>query len=95
MEQQEYGNRILDPIERAKLGIKVFGLPYDEAEAVIDDYVRGKNYDKSSVDYFKDQIATEKHIKEKGAELLLTGSEIIRLVTTAFIQNLPKPPQER
>ncbi|MCE1274082.1 MAG: hypothetical protein HGB01_00380 [Chlorobiaceae bacterium] len=95
MEQHETGQRILDPIERAKLGIKVFNLPFDEAEAIIDDYVSGKNYDQQSVDYFKDQIATEKNIKSKGAELLITGGEIIRLVTTAFFQNLPKPPQER
>jgi hypothetical protein len=95
MEQQETGRRILDPIERAKLGLKVFNLPVDEAEAVIDDYVSGKDYDQSSIDFFKDQVATQQHIKEKGAELLMTGGQILRLVTTAFFQNLPKPPVER
>ena len=94
MEHQENGQRSLDPIERAKLGIKVFNLSLQEAEEVIDDYVRGKNYDQESVDYFKDQVATQQHIKEKGAELLMTGGQILRLVTTSFLQNLPKPPEE-
>lgn len=95
MEQQETGQRILDPIERAKLGLKVFNLPFDEAEAVIDDYVSGKNYEPESIEYFKDQVATQQHIKEKGTELLVTGAQILRVVTTAFFQNLPKPPVER
>jgi hypothetical protein len=95
MEQQETGQRILDPIERAKLGIKVFNMPFDEAESIIDDYVYGKNYDQASVDFFKEQVATQQHIKAKGAELLVTGGQILRLVTNAFIQNLPKPTQER
>ena len=95
MENQETGQRVLDPIERAKLGLKVFNLPYAEAEEVIDDYIYGKNYDQASINYFKDQIATQQHIKEKGAELLVTGGQILRIVTTAFFQNLPKPPEER
>lgn len=95
MENQESGQRILDPIERAKLGLKVFNLPYAEAEEIIEEYVYGKNYDQASVDLFKDQVATQQHIKEKGAELLVTGSQILRLITTSFFQNLPKPPVER
>ncbi|NTU58533.1 MAG: hypothetical protein HGB00_06390 [Chlorobiaceae bacterium] len=91
MEQQESGQRILDPIERAKLGIKIFNLSYNEAEELIDAYVSGKNYDKASVDFFKDQVATQVHIREKGAEFLVTGGEIIRLVVSSFIKNLPKP----
>ncbi|WP_164927181.1 hypothetical protein [Chlorobaculum tepidum] len=90
MEQQTSGQRILDPIERAKLGVKVFNLPYSQAEALIDDYVSGKNYDQASVDYFKDQVATQIHIREKSAELLVTGGEIIKLITRSFMQNLPK-----
>jgi hypothetical protein len=91
MEQQESGQRILDPIERAKLGLKVFNLPYSQAEELIDDYVSGKNYDKDSVDYFKDQVATQVHIREKGAEFLVTGGEILKLVVNSFIKNLPRP----
>jgi hypothetical protein len=91
MEQQESGQRILDPIERAKLGLKVFNLPYSQAEEFIDDYVSGKNYDPASVDYFKDQVATQVHIREKGAEFLVTGGEIIKLVVNSFIKNLPRP----
>lgn len=90
MEQQASGQRFLDPIERAKLGVKVFNLPYSQAEALIDEYVSGKNYDQASVDYFKDQVATQIHIREKGAELLVTGGEIVKLITRSFMQNLPK-----
>jgi hypothetical protein len=90
MEQQASGQRILDPIERAKLGVKVFNLPYSQAEVLIDEYVSGKNYDQASVDYFKDQVATQIHIREKGAELLVTGGEIVKLITRSFMQNLPK-----
>ncbi|NTU53674.1 MAG: hypothetical protein HGA97_08280 [Chlorobiaceae bacterium] len=90
MEQQASGQRILDPIERAKLGLKVFNLPYSQAEVLIDDYVSGKNYDQSTVEYFKDQVATQIHIREKGAELLVTGGEIVKLVAQSFMKNLPK-----
>jgi hypothetical protein len=96
MEQQESGQRILDPIERAKLGLKVFNLPFSEAEEIIDDYVSDGNYDQASVDFFKDQVATQQHIKEKGAELLVTGGQILRLITTSFFQNMSKqPPAQR
>jgi len=90
MEQHATGQRILDPIERAKLGVKVLNLPYSQAEVLIDEYVSGKNYDQSSVDYFKDQVATQIHIREKGAELLVTGGEIVKLIARSFMQNLPK-----
>jgi hypothetical protein len=90
MEQSATGQRILDPIERAKLGVKVLNLPYSQAEVLIDEYVSGKNYDPASVDYFKDQVATQIHIREKGAELLVTGGEIVKLIARSFMQNLPK-----
>jgi hypothetical protein len=92
MEQQHTGQKFLDPIERAKLGVKVFNMPFSEAEKVIDEYVSGKNYDAEGLAYFKDQVATQRHIQEKSAELLATGGEIVRLVANAFIKNLPKPP---
>ncbi|HWR00509.1 MAG TPA: hypothetical protein VN371_01490 [Chlorobaculum sp.] len=91
MEQQESGLRILDPIERAKLGLKVFNLPFSEAEVLIDEYVSGMNYDPASVEFFKDQVATQIHIREKGAEFLATGGQIVKLVVTSFFRNLPKP----
>ena len=90
MEQSATGQKILDPIERAKLGVKVLNLPYSQAEVLIDEYVSGKNYDPASVDYFKDQVATQIHIREKGAELLVTGGEIVKLIARSFMQNLPK-----
>jgi hypothetical protein len=92
MEQQPSGQRILDPLERAKLGLKVFNLPYSQAEALIDDYVSGKDYDQASIDFFKDQVATQIHIREKGAELLVTGGEIVKLMAKSFMKNLPKAP---
>ncbi len=90
MDQQASGQNILDPIERAQLGLKVFNLSYPQAEALIDEYVRGKNYDQSSVDYFKDQVATQIHIREKGADLLVTGGEIVKLIAGSVMKNLPK-----
>ncbi|ABL66438.1 hypothetical protein [Chlorobium phaeobacteroides] len=92
MEQQNTGQKILDPIERAKLGIKVLNMPFSEAERVIDDYVSGGNYEKAGVDFFKDQVATQRHIQEKSAELVSTGGEILRLVVNAFARNLAKSP---
>ncbi|TCD47742.1 hypothetical protein [Chlorobium sp. N1] len=91
MEQQASAKKILDPIERAKLGVKVFNMPYSEAERVIDEYVAKGDYDKASVDFFKDQVATQSHIVEKGSELLATGSEILRVVAGAVVKNWPKP----
>jgi hypothetical protein len=90
MEQQASGQRILDPIERAKLGVKVFNLPYSQAEAFINEYVSGKNFDQASVEFFKDQVATQIHIREKGAELLVTGGEIVKVIARSFMNNLPK-----
>jgi hypothetical protein len=90
MEQENTGQKILDPYERAKLGLKVLNLPSAKAEEVIDAYVSGGNYDQASVAYFKDQVATQHHIKEKSAELLSTGAQIFRLVAGALVSNLAK-----
>ena len=94
MEQQNTGQKILDPFERAKLGFKVFNLPFDEAEEVIDDYVSQGNYDPASVELFKDQLDTQRHIQEKGFELLSTSAQIARQVVSSIIKNWPKPPEE-
>ncbi len=91
MEQQDSGKKVLDSIERAKLGIKVFNLPFDEAEEVIDDYVSGGDYDPASVELFKEQLDTQRHIQEKSVELLSTGAEILRLVVNAVVKNMPQP----
>jgi len=55
MEQQSTDGKVLDSIERAKLGIKVFAMSFDEAEEVIDEYVSEGGYDPASVDLFKDR----------------------------------------
>ena len=91
IEQQDSGKKVLDSIERAKLGIKVFNLPFDEAEEVIDDYVSGGDYDPASVELFKEQLDTQRHIQEKSVELLSTGAEILRLVVNAVVKNMPQP----
>lgn len=89
MEQQNTGQRALDSIERAKLGIKVFNMPFDQAEEVIDDYVSQGNYDPASVELFKDQLDTQRHIQEKSVELFSTGAQILRLVINALVKNMP------
>ena len=89
MEQQNTGLRALDSIERAKLGIKVFNMPFDQAEEVIDDYVSQGNYDPASVELFKEQLDTQRHIQEKSVEILSTGAQILRLVVNAVVKNMP------
>ncbi len=92
MEPETTGQKILDPIERARLGLKVLNMSAQEAEETIDAYVSQGNYDPASVDYFKGQIAIQNRIKEKGAELLVSGAQILRLVTMAVARNLSKTP---
>jgi len=91
MEQQNTGQKILDPLERAKLGFKVLTMPLEEAEQAIDDYVSEGDYDPASVDLFKDQVATQRHIQQKGIELVSTGASIVRLVLGAVVKNWPTP----
>ncbi len=94
MEQQNTGLRALDSIERAKLGIKVFNMPFDEAEEVIDAYASQGDYDPASVELFKEQLDTQRHIQEKSVELFSTGAQILRLVINAVLKNMPSPPGE-
>ena len=89
MEQQSGGKK-LDTFERAKLGFAVFNMPFAEAEEVIDAYVSEGDYDPASVELFKDQLDTQRHIQEKSVELLSTSAQIMRVVVGAFIKNLPK-----
>ncbi len=90
MEQQSSGKKVLDSFEKAKLGLKVFNMPFAEAEEVIDCYVSDGDYDPVSVELFKEQLDTQRHIQEKSVELLSTGSQILRLVVGAFIKNIPQ-----
>ena len=69
-------------------------MPFDEAEAVIDAYVSQGNYDPASVELFKDQIDTQRHIQEKSAELVSTSAQILRQIVSSVIKNWPKPPEE-
>ena len=94
MEQQNTGQRALDSLERARLGIKVFNMPFDEAEEVIDDYVSQGNYDPASVELFKEQLDTQRHIQEKSVELFSTGAQILRLVVNAFVKNMPSAAED-
>jgi hypothetical protein len=90
MEQQNSGKKVLDSFERARLGFRVFNLPFAEAEEVIDDYVKDGNYDPACVELFKDQLDTQRHIQEKSVELLSTSTQIFRLVVGALIKNIPQ-----
>lgn len=90
MEQQNTARRALDSVEKAKLGIKVFNMPFDEAEEVIDGYVSGGDYDPASVELFKEQLDTQRHIQEKSVELLSTGAQIVWLLVNAVVKNMPQ-----
>jgi hypothetical protein len=90
MEQQSSGKKVLDSFERAKLGFQVFNMPFAEAEEVIDAYVSDGDYDPASVELFKDQLDTQRHIQEKSVELLSTSAQILRLVVGALIKNIPQ-----
>ncbi len=90
MEQQNSGRKALDSFEKAKLGLKVFNMPFAQAEEVIDDYVSEGDYDPACVEQFKEQLDTQRHIQEKSVELLTTSSQILRLVVGAFIRNMPQ-----
>ena len=94
MEQSNSGKKALDSFERAKLGFHVFNMPFAEAEEVIDNYVNQGDYDPASVELFKDQLDTQRHIQEKSVELLSTGAQILRLVVGAFIKNIPHTSSE-
>ena len=94
MEQQNTGLKVLDSLERAKLGFRVFNMPFNEAEEVIDSYVSQGNYDPASVELFKDQLDTQRHIQEKSAELLSTSAQILRHVVSSVIKNWPVPPED-
>lgn len=88
MQDSTSGKRILDPVERARLGLQLLDKPLDEALAAIDSYVAGKDYDQQSVDFFKDQIATQCKIRKEGSELLSTGGKIFSLVVDALSKNI-------
>jgi len=94
MEQQNTGLKALDSLERAKLGFRVFNMSFAEAEEVIDAYVSQGNYDPASVELFKEQLDTQRHIQEKGAELLSTSAQILRHVVSSVIKNWPTPPED-
>ena len=94
MEQQNTGLKVLDSLERAKLGFRVFNMPFNEAEEVIDAYVSQGNYDPASVELFKDQLDTQRHIQEISAELLSTSAQILRHVVSSVIKNWPVPPED-
>jgi hypothetical protein len=94
MAQQNSDKKVLDSFERARLGFRVFNLPFAEAEEVIDDYVSKGDYDPTCVELFKDQLDTQRHIQEKSVELLATGAQILRLVVGAFIKNIPQSSSE-
>ncbi|WP_328591675.1 hypothetical protein [Prosthecochloris vibrioformis] len=90
MQDPKTGKRILDPVERAKLGLQVIAMSPDDATAAIDRYVDGKGYDEEGVAFFKDQVVIQARIRDEGAKLLDTSGQILRLVAGAFVARMPK-----
>ena len=87
MEQQEIQQKnVFEPIEKAKLAMRLMGNPDFEQE--IDEYVRGKNYDETSVNLFKQQIGIQRRIQQEGGQLLNTGGQIFSMVASAFAKGL-------
>jgi len=79
MQDPNTGKRILDPVERAKLGMQVINKPLDEALAIVDSYVEGKNYDQSSVNFFKEQVAMQCKIARRVPSCWLRGERFFLL----------------
>lgn len=90
MQDPKTGKRILDPVERAKLGFQVIAMSPADAIAAIDQYVDGKGFDEEGVAFFKDQVVTQARIRDEGAKLLDTSGKILRMVAGAFVARMPK-----
>lgn len=87
MEQQDtQQKRAFEPIEKAKLAMRLVGNPDFERE--IDDYVSGKNYDETSINLFKQQIGIQQRLQKEGGRLLSTGGQIVNMVVNALAKGL-------
>ncbi|MCG8341948.1 MAG: hypothetical protein MI684_03825 [Chlorobiales bacterium] len=86
MEQQTQQKKGFEPLEKAKLAMRLVNNPDFEKE--IDEYVSGKDYDEHSVNYFKHQIAIQQKLQSEGGKLLNTSGQIISAVISAFTNNM-------
>jgi len=86
MEQQTQQKKGLEPMEKAKLAMKLVSNPDFESE--IDAYVSGKDYDEHSVNYFKHQIAIQQKLQFESGKLLNTGGQIVSVVMGALANTL-------
>ncbi len=87
MEQQETQQKnVFEPIEKAKLAMRLVGNPDFEQE--LDEYVRGKNYDEASVNLFKQQIGIQQRLQKEGGRLVSTGGQIVSMVFGALAKGL-------
>lgn len=85
-QQQTQQKKGFDPLEKAKLAVRLVSNPDFEKE--IDDYVEGKDYDEHSVEYFKHQIAIQQKLQSETGKLLNTSRQIISTVVGAFANSL-------
>ncbi len=81
-QQQPQRKKTFEPLEKAKLAMKLVNNPDFERE--IDEYVSGKGYDEHSVNYFKNQIAIQQKLQAEGGKLLDTSGQIVSMVIGAL-----------
>lgn len=81
-QQQTQRKKGFEPLEKAKLAMKLVNNPDFEKE--IDEYVSGKGYDEHSVNYFKNQIAIQQKLRAEGGKLLDTSGQIVSMVVNAL-----------
>ncbi|NEX13230.1 MAG: hypothetical protein C1941_00740 [Prosthecochloris sp.] len=86
MEQPTQQKKSLEPMEKAKLAMRLVSNPDFESE--IDAYVSGKDYDEHSVNYFKHQIAIQQRLQSEGGKLLNTSGQIVSMVVGALANSL-------
>ncbi|PWW82837.1 MULTISPECIES: hypothetical protein [Prosthecochloris] len=85
MGQQIQPKKTFEPLEKAKLAMRLVNNPGFEKE--IDEYVSGKDYDEHSVNFFKKQIALQQKLQQESGKLLDTGGQIFSLVINALAKS--------
>ncbi len=92
MEQELKSKKVLEPLEKAKLALRLVNNP--DFEQLIDEYVSGKDYDEHSVQYFKHQIAIQRKLQSETGKLLSTSGQIISAVVSALANGVKNKADE-
>ncbi len=92
MEQETQSKKVLEPLEKAKLALRLVSNP--DFEKLIDEYVSGKDYDEHSVQYFKHQIAIQQKLQSETGKLLSTSGQIISAVVSALANGIKSQADE-